>query len=118
MSVQIERSGALSRSVVMNVTTVDRTAIGQLLISFLKCISILLYVFLLTAGRDYFTVSQKIRFARGQSKVIVFISILDDNIATEPDISFFVDFTFDGVTIARSVVTIIDNDHGKLINSV
>ena len=59
-------------------------------------------------------VLQKITFLSGQSKVNVYISILDDTLAREPDIYFFVDI-FNKDTLARSVVTIIDNDHGKFL---
>ena len=60
-------------------------------------------------------VLQKITFLSGQSKVNVYISILDDTLAREPDIYFFVDIIFNKDTLARSVVTIVDNDHGKFL---
>ena len=59
--------------------------------------------------------SQEIIFVSGQSKVIVTIPILDDAIADESDKSFFVNIMFNRGTIARCVVTIVDNDHGKLV---
>lgn len=75
-----------------------------------KCIVILL----LTAGRDYTMVSREIKFFSRQSKVIINIPILDDSVPQELDIYFFVDITFNTGSIARSIVTISDNDHGKL----
>ena len=59
--------------------------------------------------------SKEIIFLRGQTRVIVTISILDDVIPREPDEYFFVDIIFNANTVAQSVVTIVDNDHGNFI---
>ena len=72
---------------------------------------------LITADRDYIPVSQKITFLPGQSKVIVNIQILDDTFLHEPSVYFWVDVIFNRITIARSTVTIFDNDHACKFNS-
>ena len=59
--------------------------------------------------------SRKSYFLTGQSRVIITIPILDDAVPREPDEYFFVDIIFNTNTVARSVVTITDNDHGKYI---
>ena len=68
-----------------------------------------------TAGTDYVAVLQKVTFLSGQSKVNVYVSILDDTVPREPDIYFFVNIIYNRNTLAQSVVTIIDNDHGKFL---
>ena len=70
------------------------------------------------AGTDYVAVLQKVTFLSGQSKVNVYFSILDDAVPHEPDIYFFVNITYNRDTLAQSVVTIIDNDHGKFLCSL
>ena len=70
---------------------------------------------LLVAGTDYASVLHKITFITGQSKILVKIPILDDIVRQEPDIYFFVHVIFNKDILARSVITIADNDHGKLI---
>ena len=72
-------------------------------------------MFLLTASIDYTAVFQEIIFLTGQSRVIITIPILDDAVPREPDVYFFVDIIFNTNSVARSVVTIIDNDHGKFV---
>ena len=51
---------------------------------------------------------RKITLLSGQSKVNVYISILDDTVPREPNIYFFVDIIFDKETLARSVIIIAD----------
>lgn len=68
----------------------------------------------LIAGKDYITIEQKITFLSGQSKMIVNIPILDDAVTEESDVYFFVNIIFNTNTIAQSVITIINDDHGKL----
>lgn len=67
------------------------------------------------AGTDYVAVLQKVTFLSGQSKVNVYVSILDDTSPRESDIYFFIDIIYNKDTLAQSVVTIIDNDHGKFL---
>ena len=49
--------------------------------------------------------------------MIVDVPILDDTVTKESDIYFFVNIIFNTDTIAQSVVTIVNDDHGKF-NSV
>ena len=72
------------------------------------------HILSLAAGEDYTAVLKKITFLPHQSTVIVNIQILDDSIRQEPDIYFFVEIIFNSNTIARSTITIADDDHGKL----
>ena len=58
---------------------------------------------------------RKVVFSSGLSTIIVKIPIFDDTVPQEPDIYFFVNVIFNKDTIAQSVITIADNDHGKLI---
>ena len=69
-----------------------------------------------TAGIDYTAISQKFKFAPGQSTISVHIPIRDDNIALESNITFAVAIIpYGGVVIlSNATVTIVDNDHGKL----
>ena len=110
VSIQVERSEGLNRRILMNVATVDGTALGKIRLKQHACIK----MFLLIAGRDYTTTERKITFLSGQSKVIVNIPILDDAVTEESDIYFFVNIIFNTNTIAQSVITIINDDHGKL----
>ena len=61
------------------------------------------------------TVSQEITFLSNQSEVFVRISLLDNTFPRQPDLFFYVDIVFNRSTIARSVITIVDNDYGELI---
>ena len=45
--------------------------------------------------------------------MIVNIPIRDDTISKEADVYFFIRIIFNKETVAQSVVTIVDNDHGK-----
>ena len=78
------------------------------------CKYIIIYTFSFAAGKDYTAVLKIITFLSHQSAEIVNIPILDDTIPREPDIYFFVEIIFNSNTIARSIITIADNDHGKL----
>ena len=66
------------------------------------------------AGRDYTAVSKTIKFLSGQSKVLVMIPLLDNIYNRQRDVFFYVDIIFNASTIARSIVTIIDDDYGEL----
>ena len=65
------------------------------------------------AGRDYTTVSKTIIFLPGQSKVLVMIPLLDNAYKQRRDVFFYVDIIFDTRNIARSIVTIIDDEYGE-----
>ena len=60
------------------------------------------------------TVSQEIVFLTNHSKVFVIIPLLDNTFPRQPDLFFDVDIVFNRSTIARSIVTIVDNDYGEL----
>ena len=66
------------------------------------------------AGRDYTAVSKTIKFLSGQSKILVMIPLLDNIYNRRRDVFFYVDIIFNASTIARSIVTIIDDDYGEL----
>ena len=72
-------------------------------------------MFLLTAGIDYTTVMKEVTFAPNMTKEIVTIPILDDTVLQEPNISFSVAIIFNENIIAKSVITIVNDDYGELI---
>jgi len=75
---------------------------------------------LFTAGVDYTTVSQVIKFGPGQTTANVTIPIADDIISVEPNITFTVTIIPEGEVVVlsnRSTVTIVDNDHGEFNSS-
>ena len=112
VSIQVEKSEGLDNNLIMDVTTVGGTAIGQICLN--KCKYIRTYTLSFAASKDYTAVLKKITFLSHQSTVIVNIPIIDDTIPQEPDIYFFVEIIFNSSTIARSIITIADDDHGKL----
>ena len=69
----------------------------------------------IAAGRNYMSLSQEIIFLSNQSEVFVRIPLLDNTFPQQPDLFFYVDIVFNRSTIARSVITIVDNDYGELI---
>ena len=75
------------------------------------------HILLLAAGEDYTTVFKKITFLSYQSTVIVNIPIHDDTIPQEPDKYFFVNIMFNTNRIAQSIITIADDDYGKLYDN-
>ena len=72
----------------------------------------------LAAGRDYTTVSQEIVFSAGHSKVFVMIPLIDNAYNRQRDVFFYVDIIFNTSIIARSTVTIVDDEYGELTISV
>ena len=76
------------------------------------------YVSIITAGVDYTTVLQTVRFAPGQSAATVSIPIKDDKFYDEQNITFTVTIIPNGDVIVMTndpIVTIVDDDHSELI---
>ena len=69
------------------------------------------------AGIDYTAVSQSVKLIPGQSTASISIPIRDDNLALEPNITFTLNIISHGdvVVLSNATVTIVDNDHCKLI---
>ena len=65
------------------------------------------------AGRDYTAVSKTIIFLSGQSKVLVMIPLHDNIYNRQRDGFFYVDIIFNTKRIARSIVTIVDDEYGE-----
>ena len=69
------------------------------------------------AGIDYTAVSQIVRFKSGQSVATINITIKDDNIYEEPNITIRIIIVPNKdiiVLSSDSIVTIVDNDHSEL----
>ena len=72
-------------------------------------------VFWFTAGVDYTAVFRKFYFLPGQSTINVRITIRDDDITREPNITFTVAIIPNGgaIVLSNATVTIVDNDYGE-----